>query len=365
VDISGKSPAIRTHSEEPLNVETPPDSLRESFVTPVERFFVRSHGPLPQVDARDYSLTVSGLVERPLRLTLRELKRRFSEVEVPATLHCAGNRRRELMQVKQIPGETAWDVGAIGTARWTGVPLRELLLEAGVEDEALHVAFTGLDEVPLESGKTHFGGSVPLDKALGGDVILAYEMNGEPLPAAHGYPLRAVVAGYVGARSVKWLSDVEVRQEPSDNHFQARDYKLYPADREPGEQHPEEGAALGDLYINSVICRPAGGKLVSRGPVEAAGYAITGSGREVESVEVSADGGETWTKASLTHGEDSRSWVFWEALVEPAAGNPPRLLVRARDSSGEVQPRSPVQTWNPKGYVNNAYHRVDLRLSGA
>lgn len=364
MELSGKSPATRTHSEEPLNVETPPHSLRESFVTPVERFFVRSHGPVPRLEAGGYSLTVSGLIESPQELTLKDLKKRFPRSEITATLHCAGNRRAELMRLHPIPGETAWGIGAIGNARWAGVSLRDLLLEAGVGEDASHVAFTGLDEVALEDGTTPFGGSVPLEKALGGDVLLAYEMNGEPLAAAHGYPLRAVVAGYIGARSVKWLSGIEVRREPSDNHFQARDYRLYPADERPGEPDPAEGEALGDLTINSVICRPAEGELVPNGPIRVAGYALTGGGREVEIVEVSVDG-ETWKSADLTRSEATRAWVFWETQVEPGTEKREiHLLARARDTSGGVQPASLHQTWNPGGYVNNAYHRINIRRSG-
>lgn len=365
MELSEKSPATKTHGVEPLNVETPSHSLRESFVTPAERFFVRSHGSLPRVDAGDYSLEVSGLAERPLSLTLKDLKKRFPKREMTATLHCAGNRRTELMQVHPIPGETAWGVGAIGNARWAGVSLRELLLEAGAGEGARHVAFTGLDEVALESGSTPFGGSIPLEKAMSGDVLLAYEMNGDPLPAAHGYPLRAVVAGYVGARSVKWLSGIELRSTPSDNHFQTHEYRMYPAGREPGESDPAEGEPLGDLAVNSAICRPAQDELVSSGPIRVAGYAITGGGREIERVEVSVDGGASWKSAEITRSEDPGAWSFWEAEVDPG---PERrevhLLARARDTAGETQPVSPRQTWNPKGYVNNAYHRVDIRRAG-
>lgn len=366
MELFEKSPSTRIHGEEPLNVETPPHSLRESFVTPVERFFVRNHGSLPDVDAGGYSLTISGLVNAPLELTLKELKKNFPKREMTATLHCAGNRRAELMQVHPIPGETAWEVGGIGNARWAGVSLRELLTEAGVREEARHVAFTGLDEVPVQESSTPFGGSIPLEKALGEDVILAYAMNGEPLAAAHGYPLRAVVAGYIGARSVKWLSEIAVRRKPSDNHFQTHEYKMYPASAEPGESDPEEGEPLGDLPVNSAICRPAQNELVSSGPIRVAGYATTGGERGIERVEVSADGGESWKTADITQSEDPRAWVFWETEVKPGLEKRKvHLLVRARDTVGRIQPASPQQTWNPKGYVNNAYHRVGIRRTGA
>lgn len=365
--LNGKSPAIVVHGKAPLNLETPPGPLAESFVTPHSLFFVRSHGSLPEVDAGRYSLTTSGLAERPISLTLEEIKERFPRKEITATLHCAGNRRAELMEHRPIPGETPWSVGAIGNARWAGVSLRDLLHEAGAQNAASHVAFTGLDEVNPDGQTTRFGGSIPLRKALDPDTLLAYEMNGEPLSAEHGYPLRAMVPGYIGARSVKWLSAVELRSTPSENHYQIRDYKLYPRDADPGESHPSEGEALGDICVNSAICSPAEGQTVGADSIPAAGYAITGGGRDIERVEVSADGGNTWTEATLKEGgEEPSAWRLWEAEPHPvAAGDWVRLVVRARDSSGELQPVSVGRTWNPKGYVNNAYHTVNVRRAGA
>lgn len=359
----GKSPATIVHGRDPLNVETPPPSLMESFVTPTSLFFVRSHGSLPEVDLQDYSLEVSGLVDRPLRLTLDELRDLLPKRELTASLHCAGNRRAELMRHHPIPDETPWGAGAVGNARWAGVSLRELLLEAGVAGGARHVAFTGLDVADTDFGPTLFGGSIPLEQALDPDVLLAHEMNGEPLSAAHGFPLRAVVPGYIGARSVKWLSGIELRSEPSDNYYQTHEYRLYPRDAEPGEPGPSRGAPLGELAVNSAICRPLEGELVDSGPLPVVGYAMTGAGRTVESVEVSVDGGETWTGASLRRdGDGSRAWRLWEAEPDPG---PTRervdILVRARDSSGQTQPATLGQTWNPKGYMNNARHRVSVR----
>lgn len=366
MQLPGKSPTNIIHGEDPLNLESPPGSLADNFVTPSSLFFVRTHGSVPEVDAGRYSLTISGLAERPMILTLQEIKERPRK-ELTATLHCAGNRRAELMEHRPIPGETPWGVGAIGNARWAGASLRDLLREAGAQNAARHVAFTGLDEVNPDGQTTRFGGSIPLHKALEPDVLLAYEMNGEPLSAEHGFPLRAVVPGYIGARSVKWLSSMELRSIPSVNHYQSNDYKLYPKDAEPGESHPSEGEALGDLCVNSAICRPAEGQTVASGRISVAGYAITGGGREIERVEVSADGGKTWTQATLKEGgEEPRAWRLWEAEPKPAEAQEwIRLAVRARDTSGEIQPDSVERTWNPKGYVNNAYHRVNVRRAEA
>lgn len=358
-----KHPDTIVQGQDPLNVEAPLGQLRESLITPTESFFIRNHGPIPEVDPAGYSLTVSGLVESPLSLGLEELRERFPRRSLTATIHCAGNRRAELMQVAPIPGETPWGPGAVGTARWAGVSLREALLAAGVRDGARHAAFTGLDEVAVGEGSTHFGGSVPIEKALVPDVLLAYEMNGEPLDARHGAPLRVVVAGYIGARSVKWLSEIELRSEPSDNYFQTREYKLYPPHVTADSADPDGGRMLGDLAVNAVICRPQDGELVSEGPVPVEGYALTGAGRHVEQVEVSADSGRTWVEADLAEGPDRPgSWRFWSATVAPETGEF-QLVVRASDSAGEVQPASAREVWNFKGYANNSYHRVNLRRS--
>ncbi len=210
-----------------LNAEPPPTLLRESFVTPKELFYFRNHGSTLEIHPANYRLTVSGLVERPLELSLEEIKNKFPKKIVLATIDCAGNWRDELMEVAKIPSETPWKVGVIGNARWGGVPLREVLLAAGVEEEAWHAAFLGLDE-PEEGDSPNFGGSIPIEEAMSSNVLLACEMNDEPLPLEHGFPLRVVVGGYPGVQSVKWLSVITLQDAPSDNFFQRGSYKLFP-----------------------------------------------------------------------------------------------------------------------------------------
>ena len=213
----GKHPKTIVRDERPFNAEPPLGVLRRDFVTPREVFFSRNHGSLPEVNPDGYRLSVGGLVERPLELSMKEL-RGLPKVEVTAAMECAGNRRDGLMEVAPIPGETPWGAGAIGNARWAGVPLREILRAAGVGTGARHAAFS-LDEVEGEGGSFPYGGSVPLEKASGPEVLLAYEMNGEPLPREYGFPLRVVAPCYYGARSLKWISSVTLLQNPSYNHF--------------------------------------------------------------------------------------------------------------------------------------------------
>ncbi len=290
----GKHPSAIVRDRQPFNAEPPLGRLRQSFETPRELFFSRNHGSIPEVDPDRYRLAVGGLVERPLELSMEEL-RGLPKVEVTAVLQCAGNRRDGLIEVAPIPGETPWGAGAIGNARWAGVPLREILLETGVGAGARHAAFVGLDEVEGEGGSINYGGSVPLEKALSPEVLLAYEMDGEPLPPEHGSPLRVVVPGYVGARSVKWISRVTLQEAPSDNRYQAREYKLFPPNVTEETADPSGGLMLGELQVDAVICEPGDGAELTAGAVAVRGYAIAGGGRNVERVDLSPDEGGTWT----------------------------------------------------------------------
>jgi sulfite oxidase len=217
----GKRADMLVHEREPFNAEPPPGTLADSPITPRDAFYVRGHGPVPELDPATWRLHVSGLLERPLVLSLRDLRDgRFAERELVATLQCAGNRRRDLIAIRDIPGEAPWGPGATGTASWRGVSLADILAAAGATSAAQHIAFVGADRSEETQPPQQFGASIPFAKALSDEVLLAYEMNGEPLPPVHGAPLRVVVAGYIGARSVKWLQQIELRREPWDGYFQ-------------------------------------------------------------------------------------------------------------------------------------------------
>jgi hydroxyacylglutathione hydrolase len=360
--VVAKHPGLVVWTEDPLNMETPLELLGESQVTPTELFFVRNHGPVPEVDPATYRLTIGGLVSEPLDLTLAELRRRFEHTQVTATLTCAGNRRSELAAVTPIPGQVPWGPGATGTAVWGGVRLRDVLLATGLDPSARHVAFTGLDRCEEEGERLEFGASIPLEKALDPDLLLAYEMNGEPLPPVHGYPLRVVVPGYIGARSVKWLESIVVQREPSTNYFEARTYRLYPSRVRSETSTGERGFPLGALPVTSAVCRPLDGEILSGTRVLARGYALTGGARRIERVEVSLDGGDTFAGAELLDEGAAGSWCMWQADLEVGRG-PCELVVRAWDSAASTQPQSPAEVWNLKGYMNNAWHRVRFTLT--
>jgi sulfite oxidase len=363
----GKSPGLLVRQSDPLNGGPRPELLLRGFHTPNDLFFVRNHGAVPEVAPAAYRLTVDGRVRRPLRLSLEEI-RQLPRTSVTATLQCAGNRRLELMAHQPIHNELPWGTEAVSNAVWSGVPLREVLAAAEPRSRARHAAFTGLDETERHGHRFHFGGSIPMDKAMGPEVLLAYEMNGEPLPPVHGAPLRVVVPGYIGARSVKWLSRITLQEAPSDNYFQAKAYRLFPAHMGPETVDWEQGLMLGELPVNSVICAPEDGAIVPAGPagrVRVAGWAMVGGGRQVARVEVSTDGGRTWAVAALDperpgQPEDTRwAWRFWEAELDLPPGSH-EVVCRAWDSAAQTQPEHPAQVWNFKGYANNAWHRVRL-----
>jgi sulfite oxidase len=360
-----KHPEFIVHTDTPFNGEPPAARLREHFITPRELFYVRNHGPIPLVDPSSYGLTVDGMVERPLELSLDRIMNDFPRRTVMATLECAGNRRDELIAVAPIPGEVPWQAGAIGNTFWSGMALKEILNAAGVRPGAQYAAFMGLEEVIREGKNAGFGGSIPLDKAMGGEVLVAFEMNGDPLTPEHGYPLRLIVPGYIGARSVKWLARITIQAEPSRNYFQAHAYQLFPPGVNAETADWSAGLQLGELGVNAAICEPADGEQVSGDTVVVRGYAISG-GRRIARVDVSSDGGKTWQTARLVQSEERWAWTFWEARLalrgDAARSREVEITARAFDAAANTQPPDPHQVWNFKGYMNNAWDRVRIKV---
>lgn len=359
-----KSKARRfvARQDEPFNGGPPVDMVAADYLTPTDLFFVRSHAPVPAVERAAYRLRVEGAVERPLALSLGDLASGFARTTVTAAVHCAGLRRDELMAEADIPGELPWSGDAIGNAVWGGVRLAEVLAAAAADRGrgGAHVAFTGLDRVERDDGATPFGGSVPAAKAWAAEVLLADEMNGEPLPAVHGGPLRVLVPGYIGARSVKWLAAVRVQARPSPNHYQQQAYRLTPG--RPDDPEPARpGPMLGDLLLNCAISGPQPGARLPAGRVNLRGWAVAGGGAAVSRVEVSGDDGATWHPARLLDRAEPWAWRRWRASLELAPGAAV-LVARAFDAAGGEQPPTLEQVWNRQGYMNNAWHRVPVRV---
>ncbi|HET8985587.1 MAG TPA: molybdopterin-dependent oxidoreductase [Trueperaceae bacterium] len=361
---------IRSH--EPFNGGPDLRAMVNSFITPTHLFFVRNHGAVPQIDPAAYRLSVGGLVTRPLVLSLTELADRFERVTVTSTLACAGQRRQEMSAVASIPGELPWGAEAVSTAEWSGWRLADVLLAGGLEPGAQHVAFEGLDDVERQSRRFKYGASIPLEKALGPEVLLVDTMNGEPLPPRHGYPLRVVVPGYIGARQVKWIAAIDVRESSSDNYFQAVAYRRYPRDMSAATHDPAKGVELTELEVNCLIAEPVEDAVVSEGHARVRGVAYSGGLATVARVEVSGDGGETWSEARLDepvstaagHDPSARwTWRIFACDVEVMFGpdDTGQVIARAFDDFGAEQPADAESLWNFKGYMNNAWPRVTVR----
>jgi sulfite oxidase len=358
----GKRDDMIVRGRLPYNAEPPPAVLASSDITPIDAFYGRNHGPFPDIAPRRWRLMIDGCVDRPLTLTYDQLITDFDQHSVVATLACAGNRRAELLRLRPIPGKDPWAHGAISTAEWRGVRLADVLAAAGVHrHDGLHVAFEAPDVAQEARPVQPYGSSIPLSKAMSQEVLLAWQMNSEPLPRVHGGPVRVVVPGYIGARSVKWVTAITVQPGPSGNYFQAHDYRILPSHADPDTVAAGEGMSLSSLALNCDILDPTDDDRVPRGRLTVRGYGIAGDGRGVERVDVSLDDGLTWRQADLHPAPSKWSWRPWSLAVDVAPG-PLTVTARAWDDTGALQPESPASLWNPRGYGNNAWARVALTV---
>jgi sulfite oxidase len=351
--------SLLVHSECPRNAEPPLQRLRSHFITAQPDFYIRCHGNIPELNETTHRLHVDGLVTRPLDLSMTELRTHFPRQTVPAVLQCAGNRRSDMLRVRPVSGDP-WGAGAIGNAVWSGVTLGEVLRAAGAARSAsLHVAFIACDDCEGEGEHFRYAASIPMTKALAPEVLLAYEMNGEPLSAEHGFPLRVVVPGFAGARSPKWLAGITVQDRPSDAQPQARDYKLFPPHVTKETADRDRGMTIYGMPVTAAICEPSPHSLLKHGTSTLRGYAIA-SGRGIARVDVSIDSGQSWRQAELENDPAAPwSWTFWRIAIDLPKGEH-ELTVRAWDSAGQTQPALPDDVWNFKGYLSAAWHRVQV-----
>lgn len=347
--------------ESPFNGGPPLELLCESFVTPEPLFYVRSHGAVPIIDAEAYRLHIDGHVGKPLSLSLDELRSRFPRHEIGATLQCAGNRRSEMLPDADPSEQVMWGSEAVSNGVWAGARLSDVLRSAGIEESAQHAAFVGLDEIHKDGQTFGFGGSLPIEKALSAETLLAYEMNGQPLTPVHGFPLRVIAPGYIAARSVKWLARITLQPEPSTNFFQTRDYKVFPPQISAENVDWNEGQTLAEVGLNAVICAPDNGARLPSGGITVKGYAVASGGHTLTTVEISTDDGQSWRRAELTGEAQPWTWRLWRAELRLPPGDH-TLVVRAADTSGKAQPSDLSAVWNFRGYMNNAWHRVRVRV---
>jgi sulfite oxidase len=338
-----------------VDLESPVEHFN-TWLTPVPHFFVRNHMFEPtELDPHDWLLSIGGEIEKPITLNLTELSK-IETHSVINTLECAGNGRG--LQRPQVPG-IQWGKGAVGTARFSGPRLRDVLQRAGVKPTGKHVMFRGLDEVP---GKVPpFIRSIPIAKALDADTIIATHMNGSPLPNHHGFPARALVPGWIGAASCKWLTEIKVLEAEFVGNFMSPGYRLPNQPVQPGETvKPEDTHPVTALSVKSVIAGPSDGDNLRAGNVRVHGAAWAGEA-DIEKVEISIDGGATWIPAKLGHDQAHYAWRLWAYDWKPAKTGDYTLLSRATDSQGRTQPSAAV--WNPSGYLYNAIDQVKVHVS--
>jgi DMSO/TMAO reductase YedYZ molybdopterin-dependent catalytic subunit len=331
---STPAPALITRESDPVNLECPFSAL-DGLVTPDDLFYVRSHFPVPEIDASTWRLSIGGAVERELTLSYDEIVKLPAKT-VMATIECAGNNRAFL--VPRVKG-TQWEQGAVSNAEWTGVPLATLLRRAGVRDDAVEVILEGADRgeirtEPKSPGAISFARSLPIEKAMRDELLIAYRMNGRDLTPNHGYPVRAVVPGWYGMASVKWLTRVIVTATPFNGYWQTLEYVRWKRENGLPSLVP-----LSEAQVKAQIARPAAHERIPAGTqYRVFGAAWTGES-EVTRVELSSDGGKSWSEATLLDDAAPFVWRRWEYLWNvPDVRGPQSLMARATDRLGDVQP---------------------------
>jgi DMSO/TMAO reductase YedYZ molybdopterin-dependent catalytic subunit len=332
------------------NHAMPLEALREP-ITPIGLHYLLIHFDIPQVDAATWRLRIGGLVDRPLELSLDDLKAREQRT-MAVTLECAGNGRALTSPRWQ---SQPWLLEAVGTAEWTGTPLAPLLEEAGVQPSAVEALFTGLDRGIQGEIDQYYQRSLTVEDASRDELLLAYAINGQPLPPQHGYPLRLLVPGWYGMTHVKWLASIELVDTPFDGYQQTTGYHIRSAEDDPGEPVMQmlPRSLLAPPGIPDFATRT---RFVDRGRCTLQGRAWSGRA-PVERVEVSTDGGTTWDDAHLEEPVDRFAWRGWTYDWDAEPGEH-EVCCRATDAAGNTQPSDPP--WNLEGYCNNAIQRVTV-----
>lgn len=359
INKTGQSSSVGLiiRQKEPNNLETPFDQV-DSFLTPMELFYIRSHFPTPKLELASYQLNVDGAVRNPLSLSYNELRDMPSETRI-ATLECAGNSR--VFLIPQADG-AQWELGAVGNAEWTGVPLGALLERAGMEEDACEIVLEGADqgtpaEEPVPPNPISYARSFARDKAMQREVLIAYQMNGRDLSQDHGYPVRAIVPGHYGMASVKWLTRIYAVREPFRGYWQTSDYGYWDyLDGKPVRR------ALAEMKLKSQIARPRVYQTLAPNQVYPVFGAAWAGETEVTEVAVSTDGGQTWAKAEFLDPIQRHAWRRWKFdWLTPRKPGQYTLLARAKDANGNVQPDKHDQNYG--SYVINHPLPIEVFVS--
>jgi len=353
------SGSLITRVMRPFDAETPVRELT-SWLTPNERLFVRSHFGPPNPEAIDptvWQLKIGGKVDQPLGLSLAELKQ-FERATVTSVLQCSGNGRA--FHRPKVPG-VQWERGAVGNVEWTGVRLKDVLAKAGLKGQARHVQFLGADR-PVLASVPLFVRSIPIEKALHPDTLLAFEMNRRPIPLLHGAPLRLITPGWMAESCIKWLTEITVQTGEATGYYMQQAYRIPVTTVAPDSGLPEPRMLpVEEMPVKSLVTAPADGESVPIGPIAVKGVAWAGEARVVK-VEVSVDGGTSWESARLLGEEHPYAWRQWQFVWNAKTAGTATVLCRATDARGETQPE--MTLWNPSGFLWNGWDRVTVVVKG-
>ncbi|KAF0117613.1 MAG: sulfite oxidase-like oxidoreductase [Rhodospirillaceae bacterium] len=356
--IEGKEGLV-VLGDKPLNAETPPHLLDDE-VTPVSRHYIRNNGTVPDGDAATWKVSIEGEVDTPLTLSIADLKKQFEVVTAQLTIECGGNGRA-FFEPKAKGGQ--WTYGAVGCSRWTGVRLADVLKAAKVKSTAIYTAHYGADQALDDPAKVPLSRGIPIAKAMDPHTLIAFAMNDGAMHPQNGHPLRLVVPGWVGSTSHKWLTKIVLRDKVHDGKGMTKhSYRLPGGSVEPGEAVADEAFTniIQAMPVKSLITRPKSRIEVAAGkPLEIGGHAWAGD-NTIAAVDVSIDFGATWHKASLAKPANPYAWQHWKADITFPGPGYYEVWSRATDDEGHGQPFAVA--WNPGGYLNNAMHRIAVRV---
>lgn len=361
--LEGKDPGLLVLNDRPLNAETPAHLLDDD-VTPATRLFVRNNGEPPaSADPAIWTLTIDGeSATRSVSFTLAQLMQQFTHHSYQLTLECGGNGRSEFYPPAR---GNQWTNGAVGCARWTGVRLRDVLEYAGIKDDAVYIGYYGADtHISGDPNKVPISRGVPMAKALEDETLIAWAMNDAPMPSLHGHPLRLVVGGWPASASGKWLQRISIRNQIHDGpKMGGQSYRVPCEPVAPGTDVPDDGMCIIEsMPVKSLITSPASGVQVKQGQALALrGHAWAGD-LEVASMAVSIDYGQTWQAAKLNVPVNRLAWQHFAATVSFPQRGYYEVWARATDAEGRSQPMI-LPGWNPRGYLNNACHRIAVQVS--
>lgn len=363
--LFGKHKEMRTLNDKPWNIEAQAHLLDDD-ITPEDKMFIRNNGIVPTgIDANNWSLTIEGESAATSKTySLQDLKTKFKAHTYQLTLECGGNGRSEFNPPAK---GNQWTIGAVSCAKWTGVRLKDLLDDAGVKDDAVYVGYYGRDKhLSGDASKLVISRGVPMWKAIQDETLIAYAMNDKAIPVVHGFPLRLVAGGFPASASGKWIDRIVIRNQVHDGPKMTGSSYRVPCEKvAPGtEVSDDKMCIIESMPVKSLITYPKSGALVKQGQaVEIKGHAWAGE-LEVSDVQISFDFGATWQKANLKKPVNRLAWQRWTASVRIPEKGYYEIWAKATDSGGKSQPMV-VPGWNPKGYLNNACHRIAIKVVGA